>query len=126
MTVTPLFTTEQGLELELEVRTEDRVGLLSEITRVFRENSLSIIRAAITTKDGKAEDTFYVSDTYGNPVDGRTIDAVGEQLGHSVLRVKRGCHDASAKAEAEGGAVSVLGSLLKGSFQGLRLIRSYS
>jgi hypothetical protein len=75
MTVTPLFTTEQGLELELEVRTEDRVGLLSEITRVFRENSLSIIRAAITTKDGKAEDTFYVSDTYGNPVDGRTIDA---------------------------------------------------
>jgi hypothetical protein len=25
------------------VRTEDRVGLLSEVTRVFRENSLSII-----------------------------------------------------------------------------------
>ncbi|EES15301.1 ACT domain-containing protein ACR6 isoform X2 [Sorghum bicolor] len=115
-----------GLELELEVRTEDRVGLLSEITRVFRENSLSIIRAAITTKDGKAEDTFYVSDTYGNPVDGRTIDAVGEQLGHAVLRVKRRGHDASVKHEAEGGAVSVLGSLLKGSFQGLRLIRSYS
>ncbi|XP_066331013.1 ACT domain-containing protein ACR6-like [Miscanthus floridulus] len=115
-----------GLELELEVRTEDRMGLLSEITRVFRENSLSIIRAAITTKDGKAEDTFYVSDTYGNPVDGRTIDAVGEQLGHAVLRVKRSRNDASVKAEAEAGAVSVLGSLLKGSFQGLRLIRSYS
>lgn len=115
-----------GLELELEVRTEDRVGLLSEITRVFRENSLSIIRAAITTKDGKAEDTFYVSDAHGNPVDGRTIDSVGEQLGHAVLRVKRGGHDASVKHEAEGGAVSVLGSLLKGSFQGLRLIRSYS
>lgn len=114
-------TIEQGLELE--VRTEDRVGLLSEITRVFRENSLSIIRAAITTtRDGKAEDTFYVSDAYGNPVDGRTMDAVGEQLGHAVLRVKRGGggYDASVKP------VSVLGSLLKGSFQGLRLIRSYS
>lgn len=106
--------------LELEVRTEDRVGLLSEITRVFRENSLSIIRAAIATRDGKAEDTFYVSDAYGNPVDGRTMDAVGKQLGHAVLRVKRGGHDAPAKP------VSVLGSLLKGSFQGLRLIRSYS
>lgn len=112
--------------LELEVWTEDRVGLLSEITRVFRENSLSIIRAAITTRDGKAEDTFYVSDAYGNPVDGRTMDAVGEQLGHAVLRVKRGGHDAPVKHEAEGGAVSVLGSLLKSSFQGLRLIRSYS
>ncbi|CAD6264842.1 unnamed protein product [Miscanthus lutarioriparius] len=114
-----------GLELELKVRMEDRVGLLSEITRMFRENSLSIIRAAITTKDGKAEDTFYVSDTYGNPIDGRAIDVVGEQLGHAVLRVKRGGHDASVK-QAEGGAVFVLGSLLKGSFQGLRLIRSYS
>ncbi|WVZ92003.1 hypothetical protein U9M48_038102 [Paspalum notatum var. saurae] len=112
--------------LELEVRTEDRVGLLSQITRVFRENSLSIIRAAISTRDGKAEDTFYVSDAYGNPVDGRTMDAVGDQLGHAVLKVKRGDHDASVKPVAEGGAVSVLGSLLKGSFQGLRLIRSYS
>ncbi|KAG2585253.1 hypothetical protein PVAP13_6KG381600 [Panicum virgatum] len=114
--------------LELEVRTEDRVGLLSEVTRVFRENSLSIIRAAIATRDGRAEDTFYVSDAYGNPVDGRTMDAVGEQLGDAVLRVKRrgSGSDAPAKSVAEGGAVSVLGSLLKGSFQGLRLIRSYS
>ncbi|PAN36394.1 hypothetical protein PAHAL_6G278600 [Panicum hallii] len=112
--------------LELEVRTEDRVGLLSEVTRVFRENSLSIIRAAIATRDGRAEDTFYVSDAYGNPVDGRTMDAVGEQLGDAVLRVKRGVGDAPVKPVAEGGAVSVLGSLLKGSFQGLRLIRSYS
>ncbi|KAG2580261.1 ACT domain-containing protein ACR6-like isoform X2 [Panicum virgatum] len=109
--------------LELEVRTEDRVGLLSEVTRVFRENSLSIIRAAIATRDGRAEDTFYVSDAYGNPVDGRTMDAVGGQLGDAVLRVKRRGGDAPV---AEGGAVSVLGSLLKGSFQGLRLIRSYS
>ncbi|CAL4999939.1 unnamed protein product [Urochloa decumbens] len=114
--------------LELEVRTEDRVGVLSEITRVFRENSLSIIRAAIATRDGTAEDTFYVSDAYGNPVDGGTMDAVGEQLGDAVLRVKKrgGGSGHDAKTVAEGGAVSVLGSLLKGSFQGLRLIRSYS
>ncbi|KAF8739202.1 hypothetical protein HU200_013923 [Digitaria exilis] len=117
-----------GVGLELEVRTEDRAGLLSEITRVFRENSLSIIRAAISTRDGMAEDTFYVSDAYGHPVDVRTMDAVADQLGHAVMRVKRGGggHGAPAKTVAEGGAVSVLGSLLKGSFQGLRLIRSYS
>jgi UTP:GlnB (protein PII) uridylyltransferase len=106
--------------LELAVRTEDRVGLLSEITRVFRENSLSIIRAAISTEGGKAEDTFYVSDAYGDPVDGRTMDAVSDQLGHAVLRVKR---DPPGKPASE---VSVLGSLLKGSLQGFSLIRSYS
>ncbi|GJN04114.1 hypothetical protein PR202_ga21632 [Eleusine coracana subsp. coracana] len=112
--------------LELELRTEDRVGLLSEITRVFRENSLSIIRAAISTKDGTAEDTFYVSDAYGNPVDGRTMDAVGEQLGHAVLRVKKRDVPSAKKPGPDAGAVSVLGSLLKGSLQGFNLIRSYS
>ncbi|EAZ07778.1 hypothetical protein OsI_30031 [Oryza sativa Indica Group] len=114
--------------LELEVKTEDRAGLLSEITRVFRENSLSIIRAVITTKDGEADDTFYVSDAYGNPVDGKAMEALGEQLGHAVLRVKSNGRAAINRAEDSGGggAASIIGNLLKGSFQGFRLIRSYS
>ncbi|KAF0900037.1 hypothetical protein E2562_026273 [Oryza meyeriana var. granulata] len=114
--------------LELEVKTEDRAGLLSEITRVFRENSLSIIRAVITTKDGEADDTFYVTDAYGNPVDGKAMETLGEQLGHAVLRVKSNSRAAIKRAEdgGGGGAASIIGNLLKGSFQGFRLIRSYS
>ncbi|XP_015695792.2 ACT domain-containing protein ACR6-like [Oryza brachyantha] len=113
--------------LELEVKTEDRAGLLSEITRVFRENSLSIIRAVITTKDGEADDTFYVSDAYGNPVNGKAMETLGEQLGHAVLRVKSNSRAAIKRAEdGGGGAASIIGNLLKGSFQGFRLIRSYS
>lgn len=111
------------------MKTEDRAGLLSEITRVFRENSLSIIRAVITTKDGEADDTFYVSDAYGNPVDGKAMEALGEQLGHAVLRVKSNGRAAINRAEDSGGgggAASIIGNLLKGSFQGFRLIRSYS
>lgn len=110
------------------MKTEDRAGLLSEITRVFRENSLSIIRAVITTKDGEADDTFYVSDAYGNPVDGKAMEALGEQLGHAVLRVKSNGRAAINRAEdgGGGGAASIIGNLLKGSFQGFRLIRSYS
>ncbi|EAZ43462.1 hypothetical protein OsJ_28068 [Oryza sativa Japonica Group] len=117
-----------GTGLELEVKTEDRAGLLSEITRVFRENSLSIIRAVITTKDGEADDTFYVSDAYGNPVDGKAMEALGEQLGHAVLRVKSNGRAAINRAEDSGGggAAAIIGNLLKGSFQGFRLIRSYS
>ncbi|KAG8048077.1 hypothetical protein GUJ93_ZPchr0008g11559 [Zizania palustris] len=114
--------------LELEVKTEDRAGLLSEITRVFRENSLSIIRAVITTKDGEADDTFYVSDAYGNPVDAKVMDSLSKQLGHAVLRVKSNSLAAIKRAEdgGGGGAASILGNLLKGSFQGFRVIRSYS
>ncbi|KAK6928551.1 ACT domain, partial [Dillenia turbinata] len=75
--------------LELELFTEDRIGLLSDITRIFRENSLSIKRAEISTKGGKAKDTFYVTDVSGNPVDPKIIDSICRQIGQKILLVKR-------------------------------------
>ncbi|KAF2322902.1 hypothetical protein GH714_031949 [Hevea brasiliensis] len=74
--------------LELELCTEDRVGLLSDITRIFRENSLCIRRAEISTKGGKAKDTFYVTDVTGNPVDPKIIDSICQQVGQTKLQVK--------------------------------------
>lgn len=76
----------QGLELELCA--DDRVGLLSDITRIFRENSLSIKRAEISTKSGKVKDTFYVTDVTGNSVDPKTVDSIRKQVGQQLLRVK--------------------------------------
>ncbi|MQL81998.1 hypothetical protein Taro_014465 [Colocasia esculenta] len=116
----------EGLELELQ--TEDRIGLLSDVTRIFRENGLSIRRAEISTKGGKAVDTFYVSDASGNHVDPKTIDSVRRQIaqiGKTVLRVKRSPHlPFKPPAETTG---FLLGSLLKAcSFQSFKLIRSYS
>lgn len=78
----------QGLELEL--CTEDRFGLLADITRIFRENSLCIRRAEISTKGGKAKDTFYVTDASGSPVDPRIVDSVRRQVGLTDLQVKHG------------------------------------
>ncbi|MBA0814570.1 hypothetical protein Gohar_020394 [Gossypium harknessii] len=74
--------------LELELCTDDRLGLLSDITRIFRENSLCIRRALISTKGGKAKDTFYVTDVTGNPVDPKIIDSIRAQIGHTALQVK--------------------------------------
>ncbi|XP_047952777.1 ACT domain-containing protein ACR6-like, partial [Salvia hispanica] len=65
--------------LELELCAEDRVGLLSDITRIFRENGLCIKRAEISTRGGKARDTFYVTDVTGSPVDHKTVDSICEQ-----------------------------------------------
>lgn len=75
--------------LELELCTEDRFGLLSEITRIFRENGLSIRRAEISTKGGKAKNTFYVTDVAGNPVDPRVIEFIQQQVGQTKLQVKQ-------------------------------------
>ncbi|KAK3418785.1 hypothetical protein EUGRSUZ_H03350 [Eucalyptus grandis] len=74
--------------LELELCAEDRVGLLADVTRLFRENGLCVKRAEISTKDGKAKDTFYVSDVTGSPVDLKIIDSIRRQIVPSVLQVK--------------------------------------
>lgn len=48
----------QGMRLEL--CSDDRVGLLSEVTRIFRENGLSVTRAEVTTRGSQAVNVFYV------------------------------------------------------------------
>ncbi|XP_022736916.1 ACT domain-containing protein ACR6-like [Durio zibethinus] len=74
--------------LELALRTDDRFGLLSDITRIFRENGLCIRRAEISTKGGKARDTFFVTDVSGKPVDPKTVDLIQHQIGQANLHVK--------------------------------------
>lgn len=75
-------------DLKLELSINDKVGLLSEVTRVFRENSLSVTRAEVSTRGDKAINTFYVRDASGNPVDTKTIDAVRNEIGRAALQVK--------------------------------------
>ncbi|KAK1294953.1 hypothetical protein QJS10_CPA16g00908 [Acorus calamus] len=76
----------QGLRLEL--CSEDRVGLLSDVTRIFRENGLSVTQAEVTTRGSQAVNVFYVTDASGNAVKSETIEAVRGEIGQTVLRVK--------------------------------------
>ncbi|XP_010249097.1 PREDICTED: ACT domain-containing protein ACR6-like [Nelumbo nucifera] len=110
--------------VELELCTEDRVGLLSDITRIFRENSLYIKRAKISTKGGKAKDTFYVTDASGDPVDPKAIDSICRQIGQTILQVKQSWRSFSPKPPKETRTAGfLLGNLFKTNF---RLIRSCS
>ncbi|XP_055804474.1 ACT domain-containing protein ACR6 [Solanum dulcamara] len=112
--------------LELELCTEDRLGLLSDITRIFRENSLRIKRAEISTEGGKAKDIFYVTDVTGNPVEQKTVDSIRELVGPDILHVKWSpCH--SAKLPEEGTISYLFGNLFKvRTLQSLKLIGSYT
>lgn len=76
----------QGIKLEL--CGEDRVGLLSDVTRIFRENGLSVTRAEVTTRGSQAVNAFYVTDASGNPVKNETIEAVRKEIGLTILQVK--------------------------------------
>ncbi|GJN03124.1 hypothetical protein PR202_ga20533 [Eleusine coracana subsp. coracana] len=123
-------------QLELEVRWMDRAGLLSDVTRIFRENGLTIRRAEIASRAGQAVDTFYLADTGGHPVEAKTIEAIRKQIGEATLRVKHNPFaangkekrpDAAAADGAGGGTTSafIFGNLFKfyRPFQSLGLVK---
>ncbi|RCV41929.1 hypothetical protein SEVIR_9G172700v4 [Setaria viridis] len=73
--------------VKLELCTNDKVGLLSEVTRIFRENSLTVTRAEVTTRGRMAVNTFYVRGSAGEAVDQKTIDSIRQAIGQN-LQVK--------------------------------------
>lgn len=93
----------QGLSLELCAK--DRVGLLSEVTRILRENGLTVMRAGVSTVGQKAKNVFYVRDSSGNPVDVKTIEALRKEIGLSMmLNVKKAPPSDRTPPEARGWA----------------------
>lgn len=74
--------------VRLELCRSDQIGPLSDATRIFRENGLSVTRAEITSRDEKGVDVFYVTDVAGNFVDSRTVEAIRQEMGKRALQVK--------------------------------------
>ncbi|KAH9610341.1 hypothetical protein KSS87_001996, partial [Heliosperma pusillum] len=74
--------------LKLELCTTDRPGLLSDVTRMFRENSLTVVQVEVSTRGGKAINTFYVRDASGYHVDAKTIESIRQAIGLKILKVK--------------------------------------
>ncbi|BBN19139.1 hypothetical protein MPTK1_8g08180 [Marchantia polymorpha subsp. ruderalis] len=102
--------------LRLELCTSDRVGLLSEVTRIFRENGLSVTRADVETRNDKAVNVFYVTDARGNPVDRNIVDNMRREMeiGQTLLQITEVPRLArSPPIEPTKGAKFSLGSLLK-------------
>ncbi|PIA51014.1 hypothetical protein AQUCO_01100079v1 [Aquilegia coerulea] len=75
--------------IRFELCSKDRVGLLPDITRIFRENGLSVTQAEISTRESQAINVFYVIDASGNPIKSETIEAVRSEIGQTVLHVKK-------------------------------------
>ncbi|KAL6900936.1 hypothetical protein ACP4OV_005612 [Aristida adscensionis] len=87
--------------LRLELCCEDRVGLLSEVTRIFREHGLSVTHAEVETRGARAANVFYVVDASGEPVQAQAVEAVRAEIGEQILFVKE---DDAAAAAGGGGA----------------------
>lgn len=110
----------------MELRAEDKVGLLSNITRIFRENGLCIKRAEISTENGEAINTFYVSEISRNNAEAETIESIKKQIGKASLTVKNLISPAKSQEETSA-SLFLFANFFKGcSFQKFRLIRSCS
>lgn len=115
--------------IRLELCCEDRVGLLSDATRIFRENGLSVTRAEVTTRGTQAVNVFYVTDASGHQVKRETIEAVRKEIGSTILRVKDDAYSITSPPAQPSGGFS-LGSIFRSRSEkflySLGLIRSCS
>lgn len=95
------------------------------MTRIFRENGLSVTQAEVTTRDSKALNTFYVVDASGDQVRTETIEAVRNKIGRTILHVK---DDNPVESNNSSQARFSLGNLFRSRsekfFYNLGLIRS--
>ena len=75
--------------LRLDIRIKNRLGLLSDITRVFRENGLSIRMAEIGVQGERANGSFYVTDFSGRDVNPSTIELIRKEIGGTIMAVNK-------------------------------------
>ncbi|KAJ1266986.1 hypothetical protein BS78_07G022100 [Paspalum vaginatum] len=122
--------------VRLELCTPDRPGLLSDVTRTFRENGLLVAQAEVSTKGDVASNVFYVTDAAGNAVDQSAIDAVRERVGTECLLVmeepRPQLYQKAVPGDRDYGGVGgglglvYLGNLVRRNLYNLGLIKSCS
>lgn len=123
--------------MRVELCAVDRPGLLSDITRTFRENGLFVTRAEVSTKGQMASNFFYVIDAAGKPADHDAIEAVRQRIGtgkdclkveeEQWLQVYRKAARTREEVQSGGGlGLFYLGNLVMRNLYNLGLIRSCS
>ncbi|KAF7101241.1 hypothetical protein CFC21_102623 [Triticum aestivum] len=115
--------------LGLELCCEDRVGLLSDVTRIFREHGLSVTHAEVATRGERAANVFYVVTASGMPVQAQAVEAVRAEIGDEILLVKEDAAAPKSPPGRDGGGRS-LGNMIRSRSEkflyNLGLIRSCS
>ena len=77
-----MYVMVQGLRVD--ICTENKTGLLSKVTRVIRENGLSIPRVEIGMRGDDVVGTFYVRNPSGQEVKPNIVELLRQECGGSV------------------------------------------
>ncbi|XP_028798239.1 ACT domain-containing protein ACR2-like [Neltuma alba] len=87
--------------VRVELCAENRVGMLSDITRMLRENGLAVVRADVETHGEKSVNAFYVRDVSGNyEVDiDYFVQSVRREMGPTVLHINNNIRHAASNSD---------------------------
>jgi hypothetical protein len=77
-----MYVMVQGLRVD--ICTQNRMGLLSQVTRVICENGLSIPRVEIGPRGENVVGTFYVTDPSGRQVNPNIVELLRQESGGSA------------------------------------------
>lgn len=75
--------------MRLDLCGKNRMGLLSDITRVFRENGLTIMRMEVAEQGERAYGSFYVTDASGHDVNPKSVEMVTKEMGKSIIAINK-------------------------------------
>jgi hypothetical protein len=73
--------------LKIDIRTQDKTGLLSKATRVIRENGLSITRVEFGVEGETTIGSLYVSDCSGQDANENILELMKKEIGESIVLV---------------------------------------
>ena len=65
------------------------MGLLADMTRVLRENGLSISRVEVRIQGERTVGSFYITDASGHDVNPDIVEVVKKETGGSVVAVQK-------------------------------------
>ncbi|XP_060175507.1 ACT domain-containing protein ACR2 [Lycium barbarum] len=109
--------------IRLELCANNRVGLLSDITRVLRENGLAVVRADIATEGGRARNIFYLRDISGNNIDMKFVKSMKTEMGEIDVAVNNETTTTATTTTktsmTRGSSFRSLGDLMKSQFEKL-------
>ncbi|KAL5064107.1 hypothetical protein RYX36_025844 [Vicia faba] len=88
--------------LKVDIRTQNKTQLLSKVTRVIRENGLSVTRVEFGVEGETAIGSFYVTDCSGQDTNENIAELLKREIGGSVVLA----HNSSYKVSQSSTSIS--------------------
>jgi len=114
--------------LKVDIRTQNKTGLLSKVTRVIHESGLSITRIEFGVEGETAIGSFYVTDCSGQDVNENIAELIKREIGGSVALVHNSLHRDSQSSSSSNNSRDVIpkfsiGSMIRSHLE--RLINNF-